>query len=386
MQSKFFIEIDYYSLSEKGQAVSGDVCLQRRKEGRSVVVLSDGAGSGIQANLVAGVIASMAVNYTLADEPVLRAAQAIVHTFGSENGSGRHATFSILDIKRGGDIHISEFDNPQYILLREEGDICPIRERAAVDASDLYTSNFTAMPEDRIILFSDGVSMSGRMTRRMPEGWGRDEVIKFCRELIAKQPTVSARDLCRKIIEQAEVNDLYAPKNDMTCAVVYFRQPRKIMVLSGPPYNEHKDDILADMVDKYKGTKLICGGTTAQIVARELGREVEVCLKRDPAGLPPTSRMQGVDLITEGVLTLSKVKRVLENSVGTEITQQGTDGIVARMLLEHDIIEFVVGTRINPRHQDPSLPVELELRRNLIRGLAELLENKFMKEVKIQYI
>ena len=140
------------------------------------------------------------------------------------------------------------------------------------------------------------------------------------------------------------------------------------------------------MVATYDGTRVICGGTTAKIIARELGRDLSAILKRDPSGLPPTYRMDGIDMVTEGVLTLSKVKSLLEGMTGTEVTSKGTDGALASLLLGHDIIEFAVGTRINPIHQDPTLPVELELRRNLIKNLALLLEEKFMKEVTIKYI
>ena len=384
---RFFIEVDSCFLCEKGQAVSGDVCLQRRYEGRSIIILSDGAGSGVKANVVAEVIASMAMNYTVLGESALHAAQVILETFVPGGDSvGRNATLTILDIRRNGEVHVAEFENPHCILLRNGREKALERKCIKVGRSDLYTAVFVAEPEDRIILLSDGVTLSGRMTRRLPDGWGRDGAVGLCADVVGSQPTISAHQLCRDIVARAELNDLFAPKNDMTCAVVYFRQPRRILVCTGPPYNDAKDDILADMVAKYSGSKLICGGTTAQIISRELSRPLNVILERDPAGLPPTASLEGVDLVTEGVLTLSKVKTLLENSVGTDISQKGTDGVVARMLLEHDIVEFVVGTRINPAHQDPNLPVELELRRNLIKGLAQILENKFMKDVKVQYI
>lgn len=386
MPNSFFIEIDSFSLCEEGNTVSGNVCMQRRKEGRSVVVLANGAGSGVRANVVAKVIASMAMNYTFANESIARAARTIIQTFSPGTDDSHNAAFIILDVNKGGLVQISEFDNPQYILLRVGKDESHACVESMINNTQLLTSDFEAMPEDRIIIFNEGIEHSGRMTKRLPKGWGREGIIDYCIDMISGYATVSAKELCRKIVERAEMNDLYAPKSDMTCAVVYFRQPRRIMVLSGPPYNENKDVILADMINKYDGTKLICGGTTAQIVARELGREVEVNLKRDPAGLPPTSTMQGIDLVTEGVLTLSKVKRLLDDAEDNDIKQLGTDGVVARMLLEHDIIDFVVGTRINPRHQDPELPIDLELRRNLIRDLAAILENKYMKEVRIQYI
>lgn len=388
---KFFIEVDVARLSEKGQVVSGNVCLQRRHAGRTVVVLSDGGGSGVRANVTASVICSMAINYTISNESVDHAASTIIRAFAAHGAAnGADATFSILDIHRAGEVRVVEFGNPQYILLSGDRIIENARKRVQVTTDSgvqsVYVSEFTAGSEDRIILVSDGVASSGRMTRRLPQGWGRVEVVEFCRDAVHCQTTISAHDLCRSVVNKAELNDLFAPKNDMTCAVIYFRQPRKIMVCSGPPFKEQKDEILADMVDKYEGTKLICGGTTAQIISRELRREITVQLKRDPAGLPPTSTMEGVDLITEGVLTLSKVAGLLEQSPSSEITREGTHGDVARMLLRHDIIEFVIGTRINPMHQDPNLPVELELRRNLIKELGRILETKYMKEVKIQYI
>lgn len=388
---KFFIEVDVARLSEKRQVVSGNVCIQRRHAGRTVVVLSDGGGSGVRANVTASVIGSMAINYTIFNESVDHAASTIIRAFAAHGASdGANATFSILDIHRTGEVRVVEFGNPQYIVLSGERIVENARKRVPVTTDSgvqsVYVSEFTADSEDRIVLVSDGVASSGRMTRRLPQGWGRANVVEFCREAVHHQRTISAHELCRAVVSKAELNDLFAPKNDMTCAVIYFRQPRRIMVCSGPPFKEQKDEILADMIDKYQGTKVICGGTTAQIISRELGRDIKVQLRRDPAGLPPTSTMEGVDLITEGVLTLSKVTSLLDQSPSSEITREGTHGDVARMLLRHDIIEFVIGTRINPMHQDPNLPVELELRRNLIKELGRILETKYMKEVKIQYI
>ncbi|MBQ4278759.1 MAG: SpoIIE family protein phosphatase [Rikenellaceae bacterium] len=389
---RFFIEADCLQRSEQGQKVSGDVCLQRRMGDRVLAVLSDGEGSGVRANVTAGVIGSMAVNYTMNDVPAAHAAAAIIRTFISEhNVQGGHATFSILDIRENGAVRVVEFENPRYIVLRGGDEYLPPRAAVEVEVTPslsqtIYVSEFRARPEDRIVLLSDGVTLSGRLTRRLPEGWRRGGVVDFCLTATACDPTLSAHELCRRVIERAEMNDLFAPKNDMSCMAVYFRQPRRILVCTGPPFKAENDAVLADMVARYEGSKLICGGTTAQIISRELGRPVSVVLRRDPAALPPTSTMEGVDLVTEGVLTLSKVKSLLARAAASEIAERGTDGEVARLLLAHDVIEFAVGTRINPMHQDPSLPVELELRRNLVRDLAFLLETKFMKHVTIRYI
>lgn len=162
---------------------------------------------------------------------------------------------------------------------------------------------------------------------------------------------------------------------------------RKLLVCTGPPLDRKNDVFLAEKVAAYKGDILICGGTTARIIARELGREINVVLRPDPARLPPVSKMEGVSLITEGVLTLEKVKKLLEKAAPDLFPMgKGTDVRVAQMLLDHDNIEFMVGTAINQKHRDPQLPVELELRRNLICELGKILENGFTKKIKIEYI
>ena len=158
------------------------------------------------------------------------------------------------------------------------------------------------------------------------------------------------------------------------------------MVLTGPPINRARDTKMAAMISDFPGTKIICGGTTANIVARELGGKIEVDLTEFDPVIPPPSRMSGVDLVTEGTITLSKTAELLESGAEPE----GLKGNAATRLLGHflesDVIRFVVGTKINDAHQDPNLPAELDIRRNLIKRIVSLLETKHLKEASIQFI
>lgn len=160
----------------------------------------------------------------------------------------------------------------------------------------------------------------------------------------------------------------------------------RLLVCSGPPAERGEDARLAATLRSFEGVKLICGGTTARIVAREWGLEPRVSVGRDPSGLPPTFTMPGVELITEGVLTLTRVKERLEEAQGVPLIGMGTDGVLVRMLLKAQSIHFLVGTQENPCHRDPKLPIELENRMKLIAVLAQLLERKFKKKVTVQYI
>ncbi len=391
----FFVEVDCTQLRESGQSVSGDVWLHHKTDNRIITVLCDGAGSGVKANVVASVIASMVVNYARLDKDVVKAAQTAINTFACSGGSSdnlRKATFTIINITPyDRQVRIAEFDNPRVIIMRGTEILEPERKRHVITATcgasiDMYETVFTAEVEDRIVLFSDGVAQSGVNTRRMPDGWGVEGVRHLVLQSVENDSFISAQRLSRSVVSHAEMNDLFVVKNDMSCLVTYFRRPRKVLVVTGPPFDGDKDKLLAQEVASFDGKIIVSGGTTAQILSRELGRELSVVMKRDPSGLPPASEMEGCDLITEGVLTLGRVKALLETMKNSRVDIKGLDARYVRLLLEGDEIYFIVGTRVNTVHHDPNLPVEIELRRSVVKDIARELETKFMKRVVIKYI
>ncbi len=395
-RDKYFIEAESSQRIESGSFASGDVCVSRRTDdGRTVLVLTHGRGSGVQANVTASVVSSMIVSYALRNTPIDQAARSVLETFGGR-GSRTDASFAVADIRPDGTVRVAEYEAPGFLLFRngiavEEGDSGAVRERLVIDTRDgrqhtIHLSRFEARAEERLIFTTKGVLRSGSGTRRMPDGWGRGTVADYIGRLLNETDDLSAHELAGAVVDRAIENDLFRPKSDLTCLSVYFRQPRRLLLCSGPPFNETNDRRLAERIRDWTGTAVICGGTTAAIVARELRRDITVNLRRDISGLPPTSSMPGVDLITEGVLTLARVKSLLGQASSSDLSGRGTDFDLARILLGHDRIDFVVGTRINPQHQDPELPVELELRRNVVKEIGRLLETKFLKEIRIEYL
>jgi hypothetical protein len=159
-----------------------------------------------------------------------------------------------------------------------------------------------------------------------------------------------------------------------------------LLVCTGPPYHDDKDKYLADLVVKFPGKKIVCGGTTSNILSRELKEPINIDLKNITPGLPPIATMNGIDLMTEGIITLGTLVDMLEKGMVNEIKGKGPAFEMYKLFLESDWIEFVVGTKINIAHQDPALPVELEIRRNVVKKVAQLLEEKFLKQVKMEFI
>ncbi len=390
----YFIEVDSYQGYKHNQLVGGDVFLSTKikEENRIVSVLSDGLGSGIKASVLATLTATMASRFIVNYIDIKKSAQIIMKTLPvCKERKISYSTFSIVDIESDEHIRIIEYDNPPYILLREsrimdvDKNLIKVKPRRKKE-SQLYFSNFKAEMGDRIILLSDGVTQSGMGTPTMPLGWGISELRMFVEQIISENKTISARELAKRIVKKAMANDSFRCKDDITCGVIYFRKPRNIMVMTGPPISKDKDKDLAAMIDTFDGKKVICGGTTANIVARELKRDIKVNLRDIDPEIPPPASMHGIDLITEGIITLGKVAELLEMGV----KQDSQDGNAAQKLvyslLNSDIVNFVVGTKINEVHQDPNMPVELEIRRNVVKKIIKLLEEKYLKEAHLQFI
>ena len=159
-----------------------------------------------------------------------------------------------------------------------------------------------------------------------------------------------------------------------------------MLVVTGPPFFPARDQELARVVETFNGVKAVCGGTTANIVSRLLNRAVHMRLGDLDPEIPPAATMEGVDLVTEGTLTLGRVASLLENGADpARLAANAATELLAR-LLDSDVIRFVVGTRINQAHQDPNVPVELDLRRNIVKRIAALLETRYVKDTEIQYL
>jgi hypothetical protein len=388
-----FIEVDFFQRAKSGQRICGDVFVfeKVKHEDRIVSVLSDGLGSGVKASVLATMTATMALKFTVSAMDTLKSAEIIMDTLPiCSVRKISYSTFTIVDMTNTGETRIIEHDNPPYLLIRPDSTVTvdkvqlrPKRWQNRV----ISVSTFNAQREDRIVFFSDGITQAGMGEFRTPRGWGLEQADEFAREQIRSNPFVSARELSRLLVAKAEEMDSHTAKDDITCGVVYFRKPRQLLVITGPPFNRAHDQDLAAMATLAPGRKVICGGTTANIISRLLQLPIEED-GNQPRNrkVPPVAHMKGFEFVTEGALTLSEVLRMLEEDLAPEDLSSNAAVQLAALFLNSDIIKFAVGTSVNEAHQDPSFPVELDLRRTIVKRLAQVLESKHMKRVVIQYL
>lgn len=386
-----FIDIHCAQVKKHGQNAFGDYFLSKRQmeEGRVIAVLSDGLGSGIKANILSCLTATMLLRFMDEHVDIQKAAETIMNSLPvCRVRKISYATFSALECDDDGDVRVVEEGNPDFIWMRGAA---PMKTGYNVVASGSFPDrrlkvyNFQVEMGDRLIFCSDGVTQAGLgRPGRFHTGLQRSGLEEMLRAKIKAESGICSSGLAGFVVDQARslVPDQKA-QDDISACVVHFRTPRRALVFTGPPYNMDNDAHYARIFEKFAGKKAVCGGSTAKLLSRELGRELAIDGDCASGDLPPTARMTGADLITDGALTLSRALEYLEKGLSG---QPDAAGRLTDFFHQSDILHFMVGVGLNRAHHDPRQPVELELRRTLVDNLARVLQRKYLKKVTVQRI
>ncbi|MGE4490790.1 MAG: SpoIIE family protein phosphatase, partial [Kiritimatiellales bacterium] len=346
MNSGLFKEVEVYQLRKATEATCGDAFLshRNRESGRIVSVLSDGLGSGVKANILASMTVKMALKFAESELDIVRSAEIMMDALPvcAVRKIG-YATYTVVDCRDNRTVRVIEQGNPGFICVRNgtvmELPYTELKGRRQ-DYRRLRVTEFEPQPEDRILFFSDGVTEAGMGSRMYKLGWRRSGVVEFVEQTLEKTPGISAGDLVRRIVRTAISKEPDGRAGDDTsCAAVYMRKPRRTLMLSGPPFAQNRDREFAHLVESFEGRKAICGGTSADIVARELGRSLHTPLLGGRSRLPPVSEMGGVDLVTEGILTLTEAQRLLED--GAVPCENNAAVKLVDLLRDSDVVEMV---------------------------------------------
>ncbi|MDR3134892.1 MAG: serine/threonine-protein phosphatase [Deltaproteobacteria bacterium] len=385
-----FVDINHCQEKKHGQNAFGDYFVSQRhvKEGRLLAVLSDGLGSGIKASIMARMTATMLLGFIKEDMDVRKAASIVMGTLPVCQQRGlSYATFSLVDCDEDGRVRVLEEGNPDFIWLRGNRPLqAPydyLEYKRFPDRSPKYYE-FEAIEGDRLVFVSDGVTQAGMgLPGPNHSGLGRNGLQEFLKTRLDRQYTLDSARLSSQVVDLAlKLSPQRQPVDDITAAVVHFRDPRRCVVFTGPPFEKRRDSYYAEAFDCFKGRKAICGGTTANFLARELKRKLRVGSERR-GGIPPLSFMDGVDLVTEGLLTLTRAVRYLETE---DLGQADAAGSLARFLLGNDIIHFMEGTGVNLANFDPAQAIDFDIRRNIVKKLGDILEGKYLRKVRIQRV
>ena len=391
---KIHIDAAFKSVNKNNEELCGDKVQILRTENSTIAVLADGLGSGVKANILSTLTSTIIATMLQGGASVVEAVETIASTLPvCSVRKLAYSTFSIAQIFDDGHVDLVEFDNPPCIFIRngEVMDLSDCSELKECAGKNVTESHFTMMSGDVLALVSDGVIYAG-VGQALNFGWNWDNVSSWLAKTTKKES--SAPRLAVSLIEA--VNDLYMgkPGDDSTCLVLKATPRCVVNMLAGPPVDKADDNRMVHDFMVSPGKKVICGGTSANIVARVLNRKIETTLNYSDPTLPPTGKIQGIDLVTEGVLTLSSTVEILRDYINHEtdsyyfrrLDEDNGAAKIAKLILENcTSLRIFAGRAINPAHQNPGLPADLSIKMQLLDQLASLVKELGKPVEKMYY-
>ncbi|AGC68856.1 stage II sporulation protein E [Thermoclostridium stercorarium subsp. stercorarium DSM 8532] len=384
------VDIGYKSINHEGEQLCGDhVDVIEHGENSTVIVLADGLGSGVKAcilsTLTSRIISTMLAEGLSLEECVSTIAATL--PICSVRGVA-YSTFTILHLIENETVEIIQYDNPDVIFIRNGEIFHYPKQELNIDNKKILKSVIKLQENDCMVAMSDGCPHAG-IGRAFNFGWKWEDIADFMKTVYIAGHT--AKNLATMLVDECNKRYGKRPGDDATACVVKVRKREPMNVLFGPPRNRDDCDRMMSLFFSKEGKHIICGGTTASIAAKYLGKEVKTSLNFESADIPPVAEIEGVDLVTEGVITMSRVIEYAKDALGkNELYEHWAfkrDGasMICRMLFEEATdINFFVGRAVNPAHQNPDLPITFNIKMNLVEELSACLR-QMGKRVKVCY-
>lgn len=385
------IDIGYNSLNKYNEQLCGDqVMIEQFDDGNSVVVvLADGLGSGVKANILATLTAKILSTMMAHSIDINDCISTVVASLPVCKVRGiAYSTFTIVRLWKNMTAEIIQYDNPHVILLRNGSNYKYPQTLMEIEGKTIFFSRVRLQKDDALILISDGVVHTG-IDGIIDLKWQRDQVVDYMEHVYDR--SLTAKTLATLLLDECSRRYHNKPMDDTTVCALKIRKRQQVNLMIGPPLNREDDNKMMSLFFSKEGKSIICGGTTANIAARYLGRKLETSLDYVVSEIPPTSEIQGVDLVTEGVLTVNKVLTYAQDYLGENAYyykwcyQKDGASRIAKMLFEEATdINFYVGQAVNPAHQDPELPINFSIKMSLVNELSKCLK-KMGKRIKVSY-
>ncbi|MBQ7036611.1 MAG: SpoIIE family protein phosphatase [Clostridia bacterium] len=385
-----YADIGFQSLNHHGESLCGDHVEIVNDNGSTVtVVLADGLGSGVKANILSTLTSKILSTLIHADLSVEAAVSTVAATLPVCSVRGlAYSTFTIIYIKNNEYAEIIQYDNPKVFILRNGENYDYPTEEIMIGDKKILKSKIYLEENDLFFAMSDGCQHAG-IGGKLNFGWKRENIIRFMEPL--ECAGYNAKTLATILVD--ECNKLYGgkPGDDVTACAIRIRKRNPVNLLFGPPSNRDDGNKMMALFFSKEGKHIVCGGTTASLAANYLGKKLVTSLEFGENGVPPIAKIDGVDLVTEGVITMSRVLEYAKDFVSDnkeyEAWSMGRDGAsrIAQLLFEEATdINFYVGRAINPAHQNPDLPINFNIKMNLVKELSDCLQ-KMGKHIVVSY-
>ena len=383
-------DIGYKSINHYGEQLCGDhVDIVEQNDNSTVIVLADGLGSGVKASILSTLTSKIISTMMAEGLPIEECVSTIAATLPVCSVRGvAYSTFTIMHLINNQTAEIIQYDNPQVIIIRDDVNYDYPKTEMNIGGKKIYKSVIQLHENDIFVAMSDGCPHAG-IGMLYNFGWKREDIIDFIETLAPAGYT--AKTLSTMLVD--ECYRLYGekPGDDATACVVRIRKREPMNMLFGPPFNRDDADRMMSLFFSKEGKHIICGGTTSSIAAKYLNKSLKPTLNFEQSDVPPIAELEGVDLVTEGVITVNKVVEYAKDYLGENkhyphwsVKRDGAS-LISRLLFEEATdINFYVGRAINPAHQNPDLPINFHIKMNLVDELSACLK-KMGKRIKVSY-
>ena len=388
----FSIDVSWKSLNKQGEELCGDKVEVLRTEDSDIVILADGMGSGVKANILATLTSKILGTMLREGASIESCVETVAKTLPiCKVRKVAYAAFSILQIFHSGEAYLAEFDNPSCVFIRDGKIVKYPYEVREIEGKKVHESRFQVKKNDCFTLMSDGVIYAGAGSILNLQGWTWEAMSEYTLKCTKK--TLSASRLAVMLCQACD--ELYEekPGDDTTVAVARVIERRVVSIFTGPPAKKEDDERIIHDFMHSDGKKVISGGTSANIAARVLGKEIVTEISTAGPDVPPTAVIEGIDLVTEGVLTLGKCLKLLKKYVRGEFDEEFFDELdadngasrLAKLLIEECTeLNLFVGTAVNDAHKETELNFDLSMRQNLVEQLVRTAE-EMEKRVTVRY-
>lgn len=383
-------DIGWKSINHEGEQLCGDhVDIVEQNENSTVIVLADGLGSGVKASILSTLTSKIISTMMAEGLPLEECVSTIAATLPICSVRGvAYSTFTIIHLIDNTTAELIQYDNPHVILIRDCENYEYPKSELNIDGKTIYKSVIKLQENDIFIAMSDGCPHAG-IGLAYNFGWKREDIADFMKTFAHVGYT--AKTLSTMLVDECNKQYGYHPGDDATACVVRIRKREPMNILFGPPRNRDDCDRMMSLFFSKEGKHIVCGGTTSSIAAKYLHKPLKTSLKFEQSDVPPTAEIEGVDLVTEGVITINKVieyaKDALDKNELYEYWSFHRDGasMICRLLFEEATdINFFVGRAVNPAHQNPDLPINFNIKMNLVEELSECLR-QMGKRIKVSY-
>ena len=383
---KYFVDFAYGSLFKYKEELCGDKLEFYSDDDIFVMALADGLGSGVKANILATLTSKIGVTMLKEKMKLDDVVETISRTLPiSPTLNIAYSTFTLIRVDQGGMAYIAEFDNPSVIFLRG-GDFLKLHwNERIIYKKRIRETSIQLKHNDNLILISDGYKFAGKNGNWI-KPWTYEDTCHYIKKCYLKE--MNAKEMTNNILDLFNELYYYEPIDDTTVATLKIIRDKKVVLLSGPPVDKSRDSEIVNKFKNARGKKIICGGTTARIVSRELKKSYKPGKIVDK-DIPPVGYIEGVDLVTEGVITLQKATSILEHILNTTdyevLYKEDGSSKLAKMLYEDSLhIKLMVGKSVNQTNQILELSNKLSNKVDILNHLKDVLI-KLGKIVDIEY-